>query len=90
MEEIDPKTGMKVRKLTKLKASAAQEYQESMLKRVDTFSQKRESAFNSFVENTIVNSLKTILELKVKVDQALGENKEKVQDIVEKLLLFGL
>jgi DNA anti-recombination protein RmuC len=90
MEEIDPKTGMKIRKLAELKPTTAQEYQESMLKRVDTFSQKRESSFNSFVENTIVNGLKTILDLKVKVDEALGENKDKVHGIVEKLLLFGL
>jgi len=90
MEEIDPKTGMKIRKLAELKPTTAQEYQESMLKRVDTFSQKRESSFNSFIENTIVNGLKTILDLKVKVDEALGENKDKVHGIVEKLLLFGL
>lgn len=90
MAEIDPDTGLKIRKLTELKPTAAEEYQESMLKRVDHFSQQRESTFNSFVENTLVNGLKVLLDLKVKVDEALGDNKEKVYDIVEKLLLFGL
>ena len=86
----DPKTGMKLRKLTELKPTAAQDYQESMLHRVDHFSQTRDSAFNSFLENTIVNGLKALLDLKVKADDILGDNKEKVHDFVEKLLLFGL
>ncbi|MFX0187662.1 MAG: hypothetical protein ACFE8A_08000 [Candidatus Hodarchaeota archaeon] len=90
MAEIDPDTGLKIRKLTELKPTAAEEYQEAMLKRVDHFSQQRDSTFNSFVENTIVSGLKVLLDLKVKVDEALGDNKEKVYDIVEKLLLFGL
>ena len=89
-EYTDPKTGMKIRKLTELKPTAAQEYQEAILHRVDHFSQQRDSKFNSFVENTVVGTLKTLLELKVKVDDVLGDNKEKVYDIVEKLLLFGL
>ena len=89
-EYTDPKTGMKIRKLTELKPSAAQEYQEAILHRVDYFSQKRDSSFNSFMENTIVNGLKTLLDIKVKVDDILGDNREKVQDMVEKLLLFGL
>ena len=89
-EYIDPESGMKLRKLAELKPSAAQEYQESMLNRVDYFSKQRESTFNSFVENTIVNSLKILLDLKVKLDEILGENKEKVHDMIDKLLLFGL
>ena len=89
-EYIDPESGMKLRKLTELKPSAAQEYQESMLNRVDYFSKQRESTFNSFVENTIVNSLKILLDLKVKVDEMLGDNKEKFHDMIDKLLLFGL
>lgn len=90
MAEIDPDTGLKIRKLTELKPTTAEEYQEAMLKRVDHFSQQRDSTFNSFVENTIVSGLRFLLDLKVKVDEALGENKEKFYDIVEKLLLFGL
>ena len=89
-EYIDPESGMKLRKLAELKPSAAQEYQESMLNRVDYFSKQRESTFNSFVENTIVNSLKILLDLKVKVDEMLGDNKEKFHDMIDKLLLFGL
>ena len=89
-EYTDPKTGMKIRKLTELKPTAAQEYQEAILHRVDHFSQQRDSKFNSFVENTVVGTLKTLLDLKVKVDDVLGDNKEKVYDIVEKLLLLGL
>ena len=82
--------GMKIRKLTELRPSAAEEYQEAMLHRVDYFSQKRESKFNSFVENAVVTGLKTLLDVKVKADELLGDNKEKLQNIVEKLLLFGL
>ena len=89
-EYIDPESGMKLRKLAELKPSAAQEYQESMLNRVDYFSKQRDSTFNSFVENTIVNSLKILLDLKVKVDEILGDNKEKVHEMIDKLLLFGL
>jgi hypothetical protein len=89
-EYTDPKTGMKIRKLAELKPTAAQEYQNSILQRVDHFAQKRDSSFNSFVENTIVGTLKTLLDLKVKVDEVLGDDKEKVHDLVEKLLLFGL
>ena len=90
MAEIDPDTGLKIRKLTELKPTAAEEYQESMVNRVDYFSRQRDSTFNSFVENTIVNSLKILLDLKVKVDEMLGDNKEKVHDMIDKLLLLGL
>ena len=91
MAEIDPESGMKLRKLTELKPTAAEEYQEAMLNRVDYFSKKRDSTFNSFVENTIVNSLKVLLDLKVKVEEMLGDdNKEKVHEMIDKLLLFGL
>ena len=90
MAEIDPESGMKLRKLTELKPTAAAEYQESMLNRVDYFSRQRDSTFNSFVENTIVNSLKVLLDLKMKFEDMLGDNKEKVHDMIDKLLLFGL
>ena len=91
MAEIDPESGMKLRKLTELKPTAADEYQKAMLNRVDYFSRQRDSTFNSFVENTIVNSLKVLLDLKVKVEEMLGdENKEKVHEMIDKLLLFGL
>lgn len=89
-EYIDPESGMKLRKLTELKPTAAEEYQDAMLNRVDYFSKQRDSTFNSFVENTIVNSLKVLLDIKVKVDEMLGDNKEKVHEMIDKLLLFGL
>jgi len=89
-EYTDPETGMKLRKLTELKPTAAEEYQEAMLNRVDYFSKQRESTFNSFVENTVVGSLKVLLDLKVKFDEMLGDNKEKVHEMIDKLLLFGL
>ena len=90
MAEIDPDTGLKIRKLTELRPTTAQEYQESMLNRVEYFSQQGNSTFNSFVENTIVNGLKVLLDWKVKVDEILGDNKEKVHDMIDKILLFGL
>ena len=89
-EYTDPESGMKLRKLAELKPTAADEYQEAMLNRVDYFSKKRDSTFNSFVENTIVGSLKVLLDVKVKVDEMLGDNKEKVHEMIDKLLLFGL
>lgn len=90
-EYIDPESGMKIRKLTELKPTAAEEYQEAMLNRVDYFSRQRDSSFNSYVENTVVNSLKVLLDLKVKVEEMLGDdNKEKVHEMIDKLLLFGL
>ncbi len=89
-EYIDTETGLKLRKLTELKPSAAKEYQDAILKRVDYFAQKKDSSFNNFMENTVVSVLKGLLNFKVQADKMLGDNKEKVHDIVEKVLLFGL
>ena len=91
MEEIDPDTGLKTRKLTELKPSMGKAYQDAILNRVDYFSQKRDSAFNNVIENVIVTGLKTILNVKIKVDDMLGEeNKVKFHNFIDKLLLFGL
>ncbi|MBD3341821.1 MAG: hypothetical protein GF353_22140 [Candidatus Lokiarchaeota archaeon] len=87
---VDPETGMKIRKLTELRPTAAKEYQEAILHRVDHFAQKKDSSFNNAVENTVVNVLKNLLNIKVKVDDLLGDNREKVQDFVEKILFLGL
>ena len=81
---------MKLRKLAELKPTAAKEYQDAMLKRVEHFAHEKDSSFNSVVQNTIVSRLKFLLETKVQVDKLLGDNKEKVQDVLEKVLLFGL
>lgn len=89
---IETEDGLKLRKLTELRQSAGKAYQDAMLNRVDYFAEKnsKESIFNNFMENTVVKSLGTILDLKVKVDEMLGENKEKVQDVLEKIILFGI
>ncbi|MHA1292616.1 MAG: hypothetical protein ACTSQJ_08125 [Promethearchaeota archaeon] len=92
MKIIETEDGQKFRQLTELRQSAGKEYQDIMLKRVEYFSKKysKDSIFNNFIENTIVRGLSTILDLKVKIDEALGDNKEKVQNFIEKILLFGI
>ncbi|MFO8019905.1 MAG: hypothetical protein R6U96_14870 [Promethearchaeia archaeon] len=89
---VETEDGLKIRKLTELRPTAGQEYKEAMLNRVDYFSEKykNESIFNSITENTIVKGMGTILKFKSKVDDVLGDNKEKVQNIIQKALLFGL
>jgi hypothetical protein len=64
-----------------------------MLKRVEYFAKKNaeKSVFNNLIQNTVVKSLSTILDLKVKTDKAIGEeNIKKFNKAVEELLLFGL
>jgi len=89
--EID-EDGFKRRKLIELRQSAGKEYQEAMLNRVDHFAKEysKDSIFTNTFENTFVKGLSAILDLKVKIDEALGENKDKVQDAIEKILLLGL
>jgi len=89
-EEVVTKDGLKIRKLVDLKASTAEEYQEAMLHRVEHFSKRKDSVFNDFVENTIVQGLKLALNAKVEIDKMLGDNKDKVHKILENVLLFGL
>ena len=86
------KDGLKLRKLVELRQSAGKEYQDAMLNRVDQFTKEytKDSIFSNVFENTFVKGMSAILDLKVKIDEALGENKEKVQDAIEKLLLLGL
>ncbi len=87
-EHVDPKTGMKIRTLTELRATAGKEYQDAMLQRVDHFQKKGDSIFNNRVENIIVKGLSGLLDLKVKIDDMLGEDlKLKVHNAIEKLLL---
>jgi len=89
-EVIETKDGLKVRKLVDLRPSTAKEYQEAIIKRVDYFSQKRDSAFNNMAENVIVQALKIGLQAKVKLDELLGDNTEKIKDFVEQILFIGL
>ena len=90
---IETKDGMKLRKLVELKTSTAKEYEDVMLSRVEEFKNKNaeKSVYNNFIQNTLVSGLGSLLELKVQVDKALGEeNLKKINDIVDKLLLIGL
>jgi len=87
MAEIDPETGMKLRKVTELKSTTAGEYQDAMMKRVKELHSKDENQIKSTTENVIVKSLATLLDLKLKVDEMLGDNKEKFQKTIENILL---
>ncbi len=91
-EQIDPKTGLKIRKLTELKPTAAKEYQDAMLNRINFFSnQGKSSIFNNKLENAIVQGIGALLNLKVKLDESLDDKKrESLHSTIEKLLLFGL
>lgn len=92
-EVIETKDGLKLRKLVELKTNTAEEYQKAMLDRVEYFKQKnqKKSQFNSFIQNTVVKAFSTILDLKTKVDESLGEeNLKKVHKVLDSVLLFGL
>ena len=83
----------KVKELIELNTNAGDEYQEAMVKRVEYFAKKnaKNSVFNNIVQNTFIKSLGTLLDLKVKVDNAIGEeNMKKVHDFLDEILLFGL
>lgn len=92
-EYVEDKDGMKLRKLVELKTSTAEEYQHAMLDRVEYFKQKnlKKSQFNSAVQNTIISAVSVILNVKQNIDKAIGEeNLEKVHEIIDNILLFGL
>jgi len=83
----------KVKEIVEVDLNAGQEYQEVMMKRVEYFAKKNaeKSIFNNFIQNTVIKSHDTILDLKVKVDEMIGEeNLKKVHDVFDELLLFGL
>lgn len=87
---LETKDGLKIRKLVDLKANTAEEYQDAMLQRVKQFSKRQDSPFNNFIENTVIQGLRIILDTKVKIDDMLGDNKEKFHSFIEKILLAGL
>jgi hypothetical protein len=92
-EIVETKDGLKLRKLVELKTSTAEEYQKAMLDRVEYFKEKNQekSQFNSFIQNTVVQVFGTLLDLKTKVDESLGEeNLKKVHEVLDSVLLFGL
>ena len=92
-EIIETKDGLKLRKLVELKTDTAEEYQKAMLDRVEYFKDKNleKSQFNSTVQNTVVQAVGTLLDLKIQAEKALGEeNMKKVHDFLDNFLLFGL
>ncbi|TXT65531.1 MAG: hypothetical protein BAJALOKI1v1_420009 [Promethearchaeota archaeon] len=89
-EVVETEEGLKIRKLVDLRPSTAKEYQDAILNRVDHFSKRRDSVFNDATENIIVKALQIGLQAKVKIDELLGDNKDKIHEIVEKLLFLGL
>ena len=92
-EIIETKDGLKLRKLVSLKTSTAKEYQDAMLNRVEYFKEQnqKKSQFNSTVQNTVVQALSTILDLKVQLDKSIGEeNLKKVHGFIDQILLMGL
>ena len=92
-EVIETKDGLKLRKLVELKTSTADEYQNAMLDRVEYFKKQNEkkSIFNSTIQNTVVSTLSTVLDLKLELEKSLGEETlKKVHEILDGILLFGL
>jgi len=90
---VEEESEFKITELIELNTATAKEYEEAMLKRVDYFAKKNaeKSIFNNFIQNTVVKGLSTLLDVKVKIDESLGEeNLKKVNDIIDKVLLFGL
>ena len=92
-EVIETKDGMKLRKLVELKTNTAEEYQDAMLDRVEYFKEQnqKKSIFNSTIQNTVVQGLSTVLDLKLELEKALGEESmKKVHDFLDEFLLFGI
>ena len=92
-EVIETKDGLKLRKLVELKTSTADEYQNAMLDRVEYFKKQNQqkSIFNSTIQNTVVQTMSTILDLKIQLEKSLGEeNMKKVHEFLDEFLLFGL
>jgi len=92
-EFVETKDGMKIRKLTELRTSTAKEYEKVMLDRVKEFKNKNadKSIFNNLLQNTLVSGISALMNLKIEVDKALGEeNLKKVHKAIDDILLTGL
>ncbi len=92
-EVIETKDGLKLRKLVELKTSTAEEYQDAMLDRVEYFKEQnqKKSIFNSTIQNTVVQAMSTVLDLKVQLENSIGEESmKKVHEFLDEFLLFGL
>ena len=92
-EFVEDKEGMKIRKLVELRTTTAEEYEKVMLERVEEFKNKNaeKSIYNNFLQNTIVSGIGALMNLKLEVDKALGEeNLKKVHKVIDDILLTGL
>lgn len=92
-ENVETKDGLKLRKLTELKTDTEQGLEDAMLKRVEYFKEQdvKKSGFNNALQNTFFNALGSLLDVKVQIDKALGEeNLEKIHKVFDNILLFGL
>jgi triphosphoribosyl-dephospho-CoA synthetase len=92
-EKVEMKDGFRVRKLAELKTEAAEQYEQAMLKRVEYYKKQNEkkSGFNSTLQNTFFKTFASILDLKLNIDKAIGEeNLKKVHKTIDEILLFGL
>ena len=92
-EIVEDNEGMKIRKLVELRTTTAEEYEKVMLERVEEFKNKNaeKSIYNNFLQNTIVSGIGALMNLKVEVDKALGEeNLKKVHKVIDDILLTGL
>jgi len=92
-ETVDTKDGMKIRKLVELRTTTAKEYEDVMLSRVEEFKEqnKGNSQFNNAVQNTIVKAFSTLLDLKLEVEKAIGEETvKKAHKVIDDILLTGL
>lgn len=92
-DNVEVKDGMKIRKLTELKTGAEKQYEDAMLKRVEYFKKQnvKKSGFNNLLENTLFTTFSSILDLKLNIDKAIGEeNLKKVHKALDEILLFGL
>jgi hypothetical protein len=92
-EYVEDKHGIKIRKLAELRTVTDKDYEEAMLKRVNEFKEKKQekSQFNDVIQNTFFKALSTALDLKVQVEEALGEkNLKKLHKALDDILLLGL
>jgi hypothetical protein len=92
-EIVEAKDGLKVRKLTELKMSTEKDLEDAMLKRVEYFKEQdaKKSQFNSTLQNTFFKTLGSLLDVKIAIDKALGEeNLKTIHKVIDNILLFGL
>ena len=92
-EYVEDQEGKKIRKLVELRTDTAKEYEQIMLERVEEFKNKNaeKSVFNNFIQNTLVSGLGAFVNLKIQIDETLGEeNLKKIHDILDSALLLGL